>query len=232
MSVWMSIKSKWKRGISSELRFWDGYFSGRYPQYEAERTFRLDPEQPLQSELTGYLRRVVKEEELDRVRVLDVGAGPLTFMGKTLDGKAIDITAVDPLAEDYDLILERYGIVPPVRTKKRCAEELTSLFSENTFDMVVSRNALDHSYDAVKAVSECVAVAKRGHPVVLQNAVNEARRQNYKGLHQWNFDVRDGEFVVSNKWEDFNVSKILQGVATVRVELYCSEWVNLVIRKS
>ncbi len=53
----------------------------------------------------------------DRIRILDVGAGPLTVLGKRLTGVQIDITAVDPLAGDYGTLLQRHGIAPPIRTQ-------------------------------------------------------------------------------------------------------------------
>ena len=44
------------------------------------------------------------------------------------------VYAVDPLADDYNVLMDELGLVPPVRPIKGMAECLTDLFEEGTFD--------------------------------------------------------------------------------------------------
>eukprot|EP00854_Cymbomonas_tetramitiformis_P017342 gene17342-20637_t len=60
---------------------------------------------------------------------------------------------------------------------------------ENYYDIVHSMNAVDHSYNAPRVLKEMVHVAAPfGIILVLVNE-NVAVRENYWGLHQWNFEV-------------------------------------------
>jgi hypothetical protein len=53
----------------------------------------------------------------------------------------------------------------------------------------------------------------------LNHRRNEAVFEEYSGFHQWNFDTEDGNFIIWNKKESFNVTKILSDLATVKVTL-------------
>ena len=91
---------RWSRHIPDELRFWDSWLRDRpWPdQFE----FRTDSHAELQPELAALLPRGQAT-----CRLLDVGAGPLTALGKRLDGVHLDISATDALAEQFDQLLAR-----------------------------------------------------------------------------------------------------------------------------
>ena len=109
---------KWKAGISSELEFWDKYFKTKGLQWPQAYQDKLNLSLPLQANLVKLL------PDREEIYILDVGAGPLTALGKTCDGRKIHITAVDPLAKQYAQILLKYGIVPPVKTEPLEGENL------------------------------------------------------------------------------------------------------------
>lgn len=172
---------------------------------------RMDPETPLQGELVVLLSGFSGKE----VRVLDVGSGPLTSLGKTWNGRNVIITAVDPLAEQYNEILDRHGLVPPVRAVAGEAEALSKMFPPNHFDLSYSCNAIDHCYDPLLAVREMLCVTKPGGYVYLKHRRNEAEARGYHGLHQWNFFSRDGELFVGNREVVVNITEELRGTAKV-----------------
>ena len=147
--------------------------------------------------------------------MLDVGAGPLTFLGRTHERWTLDITAVDALGTQYSQLLDEAGITPPVRTRACESEKLTRLLPRNSFDLVAARNTLDHSYDPVLAITEMLACAKPGAPLLLIHHPNEAEREKYHGMHQWNFEVADGTLVVWRPGQRTDVGARLAGVATV-----------------
>ena len=110
-------KLKWKIGLRDEIAWWDGFMAENYipaPKnpngLSEEAIFRLDETAPLQDQFVQLL----KDTNTERIRILDVGCGPFSLIGKVLPRKELDITAVDPLAEEYIKLQSKHGIVPPV----------------------------------------------------------------------------------------------------------------------
>lgn len=195
-------KSRWRKGVASEADFWDSYFRTGGLEWPVDYRMRLDPERPLQPRPAALLPAGTD------LRVLDVGAGPLTHLGKKVPGRRISITAVDPLAEIYDEILAKYAISPPVRTTKLEAENLNRQFAPNTFDLVVARNCIDHSFDPERAILKMVDVAKAQCYVLLEHRPNEAETNRYTGLHQWNFSMSEaGEFIIASRTSSVNITQ-------------------------
>lgn len=134
-------------------------------------------------------------------KVLDVGAGPATFFGYRLNGKPIELSACDPLASLYADISSRNGIIWPVQTASGFAEDLSAFYEPGSFDMVVCRNALDHSFDPVRGIEEMLRVLRVGGSAKLIHFANEAKKNRYSGFHQWNFDIIENRPVIWNKNE-------------------------------
>ena len=204
---------KWSTGVPSEVDFWTGWIRSKGNEYPQDFERRLCMNDAWAADNVPV--------PLPTWAILDVGSGPLTRLNKTVGGKPLNITAVDPLAPYYDRLLDSHGVVPPIRTKQGFAEDLTVLFGENTFDMVTCQNALDHSIDPLRAIDEMLAVAKVGGCVVLTHAFNEGQREGYCGLHQWNFDYQNGKFVIWNKQESHVADDIY--CAYAHVETYKRE---------
>jgi ubiquinone/menaquinone biosynthesis C-methylase UbiE len=122
---------------------------------------------------------------------------------------------VDPLADKYDDILHRKGIVPPTRTCYGEAEKLLEQFPEQSFDLVYSSNALDHSYDPLTAIRNMVFLCKPGGFVFLRHFENEAEKENFQGLHKWNFFERRGDMIIANRAVEISLAKELSGLASV-----------------
>ena len=106
------------------------------------------------------------------------------------------ITAVDANAAEYDLLLEKHGIVPLCRTICGYAEELTSVVPPSSFDLVHTRNCIDHSKDPTRAIQEMVRAVKTGHYVFLNHRISEGRNEKYWGPHQWNLFPRHSRFYI------------------------------------
>jgi SAM-dependent methyltransferase len=221
-----SAKSTWNSGLDVEIGFWSRWFTSKGLEWPEDYKARLDPELPLQPFLADHLGHVAGDE----VSILEVGAGPLTTVGRRWGNKKVRITAVDPLADHYDRIIERHGVVPPVRTTWCHGELLTERFPRSSFDLVWAINSLDHSYDPVRIISQALDVVKVGSYVLLQHSENEGEREAYEGLHQWNFSSEHGNFTVTNKKGCCDVSSYLRP----RAEVFClneSGVVTVKIRK-
>lgn len=228
MPIHVSNKMRWRTGIPYERDFWHSYFEKTIiPQGDAYPRLRTDT--ALQDRVVSLL-----PAEQETVRILDVGAGPLTYLGKTCRGRTICITPVDPLAEQYDRILAEYSITPPVRTTKGEAERLTSQFGENSFDLVYARNCIDHSYDPEMAIGEMIGVCRPNCYVLLEHHPNEGKAGEYSGLHQWDFSVDEsGNSIVGSRTRAVNMTEKLNHRCSITCEILHGqeEWVIARIRK-
>ncbi len=207
-----AARDTWDAEIASEEKFWSEWFATRGGAYASDYQNRLNPETPLQDR---YCELLALRPEQQEFSILDIGAGPLTLVGKKWGDKKLRITATDALADAYDRILERSGVVPPVRTSWCHGELLAERFPKSSFDLVVATNTLDHSYDPIRIIENAVRICKPGAHVCLGHGVNEAQREHYTGLHQWNFCADGPDFVVWNRTVRFNLTQHLLPSARV-----------------
>ena len=129
--------------------------------------------------------------------VLDVGSGPVSVLGR--DPRA-ELVQADPLAAEYAAMLEAVGIGPPGRLVAVEGERLVEEFGPESFDLVYSRNALDHTADPLEVLRQMCSVVRRGCWVVAETYINEGAGSGYAGLHRWNFDVKkDGRAILWNR---------------------------------
>ena len=185
----------WESSLPSECPFWEKALAneGRdwHPAAFRERT---DPNLELQEEL----KTLLNAPEGAVVKILDIGAGPLTTLGKKWRGRELKIVPLDPLAEQYNALLARLSIRPPIPTLRGFGENLVEQFGEESFDLAYSSNALDHTQDPVTVIRQMLKVVKTGHYVYLTHFTNEGHREGYWGIHQWNFDIKRGDLVISD----------------------------------
>jgi SAM-dependent methyltransferase len=217
----------WSEALGEEVNFWREYLTTRGLEWPDEYQIRVEPDSLLDERLICDRIALIPGPT---VSILDVGAGPLTILGKRYPGKELYITAIDPLGSIYDRLLEDTQIPPPVRTLHCEGEKILKRFKPNTFDFAYSRNAIDHSYDPLKVIENMLAVVKPYRFVLLRHLPNEAERARYKGLHQWNFDRRENDLLVRSRFQEINVTKRLAGKA----EMTCTidgEWLTAVITK-
>lgn len=209
-----SGEAAWQAGIQHELQFWDEYLRAKGGKWAEEYERRMNSKTPLQPRPAALL------SEGRRAKVLDVGAGPLTYLGKVHNGEKIDLIAVDPLALEYDKLIEKHHVSPPVRTQKAAAEELTKKFELESFDLVFARNCIDHAYSPEVAVLEMIALVKSGCYVLMEHRQNEAEHEQYMGLHQWNFSMTaTGDFIIASKTDRVNMTEKYKDLATIQCEV-------------
>jgi hypothetical protein len=212
----------WSDGIDYEVGFWDQWIGTKGSRWPEDFKQRMDPNRPVAPEFV----KMFDEIPANTVRVLDVGAGPLTCFGWVHPRKKILLEATDALAKEYDILLLKHGVVPPVRTMWAEAEKLTNHFAPGMFDLVHARNCIDHSAAPYAAICQMLALAKIGANVRLGHAENEAENENYSGFHQWNFTVAQGNFIIRGKEQTFNVTELLASVAKVDSQLE-NKWVTV-----
>ena len=221
----------WRARLRSEVDFWKDWLTGApgTEQWADDRQRRLDPTTEIRDPL---VRAELERNPADTISIIDVGAGPLTMLGYRFPAKTLDIVAVDPLADAYDRLLGEAGIDPPVRTIAVAGEELLSRFGSRRFDVAYASNALDHSADPVRIISNMVELVRPGGVVLLRHKRNEGASAQYGGLHQWNFDVRDDDLVVWNNATEVSVRDVLGGRAATAAWLEDGEVIaRIVVRE-
>lgn len=220
--------TQWKEQIGTEVSFWDEWIATGGSEWKDEFKDRLRLDTVFADHLYAYIK------DIENPAILDVGAGPLTYLGKrTPDGKDLNITPVDPLANHYNKLLDKAGIIPPVRTQFGEAERLSDYFEANTFDFVFMRNALDHSYNPMLALKQMIFVAKPSGHLYLTHSMNEAEKQEYDGLHQWNIgQEEDGNIVFWNKDERIRIMDVIGSycelVSSIKNQ---NGWIDFSIKK-
>lgn len=214
----------WQAGIQSEINFWTHWFATRGIDWPEDFNERLASETPLQPWIVQGM------EGKSDLRILDVGAGPMTMLGKQLGGRRIDIVASDPLAPIYSQIATAHGVQRPIETVQAFAEDLSCYYSPRSFDIVHCRNALDHSFDPMRGLLQMFLVAKLGGRIVLQHAVDEAVHGEYLGFHQWNFTEENGDFIIWNPAHRINVTKQLSPYADIMTSS-ADRWIVVIMHK-
>ncbi len=169
------------RGKYLELKFWDELASGKSGRWEDEYARRLDPN----SEASGHHRQILDSHYSSKMRILDVGSGPITGIGNCYNGNRLSIYACDPNAKEYNLQLDKHGITPPIQTRYAQGESLSTDIS-GRFDWINCDNALDHSSDPDKVIEEMRKVLRPGGIITLLHIIDEGLKEGYRGYHKWN----------------------------------------------
>jgi SAM-dependent methyltransferase len=218
----------WSGGLPAEVAFWEQVLPDRVVNLD-EYKLRADPDAPMRDPL---LKTLVAQVPGETVSIIDVGAGPLTALGTKHPEKSLTVTATDPLAAEYARIMREAGIDPPVPPIACRGEDLLRHFRPDTFDIAFARNALDHTADPLRVVTNMVHIVREGGFVVLQHARREGRHQFYRGLHQWNLDVDDGDFLIARpRHETIRVGRILGERAAVSSFMDPNGWLVCVMTK-
>lgn len=204
----------WSHELPSELDFWDRWLATRGLSWPDDYARRFDASTPVDPQIAGLIERLDDEN----VDVIDVGAGPVTRLGYVMGGKRLNITAVDALANEYDALLAKHSVSPPVRTIQCVGENLAAVFPSERFHIATAFNSLDHAYDPLAAILAMFRVVRPGGYVFLQHAKNEGQAESYVGLHQWNFDCRDGRLKLWSQSVEYDLSNLLSPHADVDVD--------------
>jgi len=201
-----SPEQSWRNGLVDEEAFWANVIAagGKNPEGFQRK---LSPDSELAQRIAAFL------PDGEVVRILDVGAGPLTVLGKRTPGRVLEITATDALADQFNALLDAKGLVPPVRTMQCETESLDEMFAEGSFDMTFAANTLDHHRDPIRAIDQMVRVTRVGGIVMMSHKENEAEKAHYNGLHQHNFCLDGAKPTVWNQRSRVDLDAHLAGRA-------------------
>ena len=114
------MNENWVESLDDELSFWDEWLRTKGLEWPKDYEERFDINKPFSDYHSRYL-----PENFSEAYVLDVGSGPITHLGYQLAGQYVNITAIDPLANEYSLLFKKYNVTPPVSTTYCKAEEIS-----------------------------------------------------------------------------------------------------------
>jgi hypothetical protein len=226
----------WSVGIKHEVDFWSGWVKGKGLIWESDWAQRLNPES-LVEENDIFLADVLDSLETQFPKVLDVGAGPISTVGKyTKSGKKINLKACDPLGPAYEEMLNSAGVKPLTMVEFGIAESLSNFYIEEKFDVVYSINALDHGIDPIRALENMLYLTSDEGFVVIGHYRNEAIFEKGSGFHKWNFDTEKGDLIIHNHGNMINVNEYFGNLITIEtvVEKKANgrDWIQSKMKKS
>ncbi|MCX5694965.1 MAG: class I SAM-dependent methyltransferase [Candidatus Omnitrophica bacterium] len=174
---WKNICAKptKKSNYECEVDFWDSWLSKQWKKLSSKGAW----EKIFPRELLSLL-----ENHKGKVRLLEVGSGPVSMLAWAADQNLCEIVAIDPLAAAYDKIMGKQRYVFPIKPIVGFGEKISKLFPDNSFDMVYSSNALDHVKYPEKCFKNIYNVVKKNGFIILEGYINEGTLEQWEGLHR------------------------------------------------
>jgi len=189
----------WQSSISSEVGIWESHLNN--PTYLE----RIKADYIHSPELAEVLDRFCKVKEIEAI---DIGCGPLSTLPSLDRGLQIHRTLVDPLGSQYDKFRSSLNC-DPQNILDYSAEEISQHFKLESFDLVYMSNALDHSYDPKKVLQEPRKLVSLQGVLYLEHFENEAEKEKFSGLHQWNLFEEKGDLIIADRYKMFSLREIL-----------------------
>lgn len=223
----MSADEKYRE----EIDWWEQILS---PENRADwMKAAIDPELRASQFPPRLAEAIAERATAAPANVLDVGSGPLSPLASAVDQGTIAVTAVDPLADRYQDLLSKYGIDYPVKPMRCRGEDIDRRFGEAAFDVVYSRNALDHSDDPPRCIKNMVSVLKPHGVLYLEGFVLEGSTNRWEGLHQWDFSLREADLFCANRHDEtVNMTAGLSLVCLFESGPDRNRWFRLMYEKS
>lgn len=227
-SSYSIARRAWKSNLDDDHRYWSQWIESRGLDWPEDFQRRLKI-----VEIDEKFKSLVNPEARagrHAVSILDAGAGPMTSLGSVWMGKLLDLRACDPLAPDFTKMLRSHNIVPPARTVFGELEHLSLVFPTDFFDLVVVREAIDHSYDPVRALREALKVTRINGTVWLGHKAHGGLIHQYLGTQKWNVDLWEGHPVIWNAHALHNLTDVFIGQAIVASKS-SGDWVEILFVK-
>ncbi len=178
----------------TDLNWSTRYYRRRFDKKEAE--FNAPRHLP------PYFKDMIGKKK--QVLIAELGAGPVNTIGNLWNGVDVRIIASDRYADEYKKFWDYWGKTPIVPIEYQDMEALT--YKDNLFDIVHCENALDHTPDAKKALSEMIRVCRKGGYVYLRHFKNQRTRAGFRKGHEWdisgrNFNNTKETFTLGDEWD-------------------------------
>jgi ubiquinone/menaquinone biosynthesis C-methylase UbiE len=143
-----------------------------------------------------YFGRFFSHKHITEAKVADLGSGPVCTLGSLWSSVKITIHASDIQEPEYTKAVNALGCKLLVPIEYQDMENLT--YPDNSFDLVHCVNALDHTPNIEKALSEMRRICKPNGFIYLRHAHNQKSAHHGNG-HYWDAKVTgftDGQKLV------------------------------------
>ena len=206
----------------------------RWAHHMLQHLSRTNCERLFPTFLLPYIQRFQGPDKKP-VETLDIGCGPISVLRWGVLQGLLRVTGVDPLLDMYRMILERHGLdgLPAIACQRELniyAEELASALPPESFDIVFTRNAIDHVEDPVAVIGQAEACLRPGGILVLDFHTREGSRQGWEQLHQFDLYLDETDQVVCQTRQGVRRPLIAAGIQLfVRQIVAKTEDVTIVI---
>jgi SAM-dependent methyltransferase len=195
------LKGKWEKGKNNTLHFYRKKLPWKAKAFNTELRF-----------LPDYFDRMIGNKT--EVNIADLGAGMFCTTGSLWKTAKVNIYPSDALSDEFNQILKDSSVVPLIPVLKEDMENLS--YADEFFDIVHCCNALDHTQNPLKAISEMYRVCKPNGWIYLQHFPNVGEHEKYSGLHIWNLNITgENDCLIWNQKEKFLLSEHFDGFTTV-----------------
>lgn len=175
------------------LAFWERWLSPQsaFPEARAER---LREGRPLPEWAFDCM-----PPGADRIRILDLNAGPVSACGTVAGELEVELVPVDELAFAYDRLLEDAGLVPPVPTRFCSVEDILPTFGPEAFDLIFSFNGLDYTPDPVAVYRNLLKCLKGHGKIITFNEYGEEESRTHREWFRFAHALRGARPVIRQK---------------------------------
>lgn len=170
--------------------------------------------------LPAYFGPMLEGKKHMKVRIAEVGAGPINTIGNWWPDLEVEILASDVMQPEYQKFWEYHKKTPIVPVTYEDFENLS--YDDESFDVVHCVNAIDHTENADKALAEVERVCKRGGWVYLRHSPDQMTE--YGGMHRWNVHVRNGVCEFEGKTRTFALPDVYKTTVDIEDGLITSLW--------
>ena len=201
------------RDYANELSFWSNFIDSKDPWIDQ----MLCNDLKFNKELEDVC--IMHFDNGSSLKICDVGCGPVSSIGYKSNFFTINIIGVDPLIIEYNKLLKEHNYTRPFISIAYDAEKLIEIFGENIFDVVHSRNSLDHTEDPISAIQNCYDICKKNGLLFFRFMNNEANNAGFTGLHQWNFTNIDSDIRISNNKNNIYSLKEILNIENINISV-------------
>ncbi|MDZ7711052.1 MAG: class I SAM-dependent methyltransferase [Roseovarius sp.] len=211
-----SDEAVWRARADEEVGFWRKWIRSGGMRWKEGFERKTDPNAPL-APLIAQLLPDLTLTTGQTLEILDIGSGPLSWVGTSHPDFTVNVTAVDPLADEYNAELDNKGVTGVGRPIKGYFETALWQLGAARFDVVWCANSLDHSIDPVIGLYNIINLCRPGGGVILMFHPDEAEREAYVGLHQWNLNIDNERLMLTRKGRTFDLMSMIAGQQDVKL---------------
>lgn len=186
--------------LADELTFWARELSEErvYP-WHGDRLTREGRSKSFPDFLRPVFRHAGETFGGEVLHVVEIGSGPLSTLGWAVEQGLCTVTAVDPLADAYNRLLDETGVDVPIRPVKGDGERLLELLEPDSCHIAFVANALDHVEDPLRTFRNLATVVKPGGFICMTHFVDEGSHEGWEQLHQWNLRPEDDMVLLADR---------------------------------